>query len=101
MGRPFYVRLICSGNGEGAVHISVTWDGAVHAINTGFKVDGAFINCALFGDGQFEIADYFVVLKDNQNMLHVVIVGKKDFDVASGSGVLSGVPTNGRDCLDD
>jgi len=92
---------MCSGNGERAVHVAMTRDGAVHAINTGFKVDGAFIDCALFSDGQFEIADYFVVLKYNQNMLHAVIVGKKDFDVAGSSGVFGGVPANCGDSLDN
>jgi len=101
MGRPFFVRLMCSGNDEGAVHIAVTRDDAVHAVGAGFKVDGAFVNGALFGNGQFEVANNFVALADDQDVLHIVIVGEKDLDVASSSGVFGGIPANCGDSLDN
>ena len=101
MGRPFFVRLMCSGNDESAVHIAVTRDDAVHAVGAGFKVDGAFVNGALFGNGQFEVANNFVALADDQDVLHAVIVGKKDFDVTSRRGVRIGIPTDRRNGFDD
>ena len=101
MGRPFFVRLMCSGNGQRAVHVAMTRDSAVHAVRAGFKVDGAFVNGALFGHGQFEVANNFVALADDQDVLHIVIVGEKDFDVASSSGVFGGIPANCGDSLDN
>ena len=91
----------CSGNSQSAVHVSVSRNGAIDAVLTGFEIDCAFIEITPLIDDQFEIADYFVVLKYNQNMLHAVIVGQKDFDVTSRSGVLIGVPADRRNGLDD
>jgi len=91
----------CSGDSQSAIHVSVSGDDAVHAVRAGFKVDGAFVNGALFGNGQFKVANNFVALADDQDVLHIVIVGEKDFDIASSGGVLIGVPANCGDGLDD
>ena len=91
----------CSGNSQSAIHVSVSGDDAVHAVFAGFEVDGAFSDCALFGHGQFEIANNFVALANDQDVLHIVVVGQKDFDVTSSSGVFGGVPANCGDSLDD
>ena len=91
----------CSGNSQSAVHVSVSGDDAVHAVFASFEIDGSLINGAALGDCEFKVADHFVALADDQDVLHAVIVGQKDFDVTSRCGVFGGVPANRGDSLDD
>ena len=91
----------CSGNSQSAVHVSVSGDDAVQAVFASFEIDGSLINGAALGDCEFKVADHFVALADDQDVLHAVIVSQKDFDVASRSGVLIGVPADRGDRLDD
>ena len=76
-------------------------DDAVHAVLASFKIDRAFVERAALGDCEFKVADHFVALADDQDVLSVVVVGQKDFDVTSRCGVLVGVPADGRNCLDN
>ena len=91
----------CSGNSQSAIHVSVSGDDAVHAVFASFEIDGSLINSAALGDCEFKVADHFVALADDQDVLHIVVVGQKDFDVTSSSGVFGGVPANCGDSLDN
>ena len=76
-------------------------DDAVHAVLASFKSDRAFVECAALGDCEFKVADHFVALADDQDVLHAVVVGQKDFDVTSRRGVLVGVQADGRNGFDN
>ena len=76
-------------------------NGAIDAVLTGFEIDRSFVKIASLVDDQFEVADYFVVLKYNQDVLHIVIVSQKDFDLASRGGVFLGIPADGWNGFDN
>lgn len=75
--------------------------GAVDVVLAGVEGDGARVGVALLVDDQLEVADHLVVLQNDENVLHIVVVGEEDLDLTSRCGVRRGIPPDRGDGLDD